>query len=143
MLIVIIQVWPPIPFGDPMTPDVKDVIVANIPSVLPTLMVLFGIMSNKNDINYVRNEIASMRGEISHVRSDLHTEIVNVRTELRSEISGVRAEVASIRTELRADISGVRTELGAFKTQAHTDIMTLVGLNNDVDKRVSRLENKS
>lgn len=101
-----------------MTADA--ILAATIPSVLPTLMVLVGILTNKNDINHVRTEIASMRGEIASVRT---------------EISGVRKE-------LSAEISGVRAELGAFKVQSHHDIMTLTGLYHDIDKRVSRLEDK-
>jgi len=51
--------------------DLKEVLTITIPSVLPTLMVLFGILSNKNDINHVRTEIASLRGEISNVRAEM------------------------------------------------------------------------
>lgn len=93
--------------------DLKEVLTITIPSVLPTLMVLFGILSNKNDINHVRTEIASMRGEIS-----------NVRTELRTEMGAMR-------NQFHADINGLRS-----------DIATLVGITNDLDKRVSRLEDK-
>jgi hypothetical protein len=75
--------------------ELKEVLTITIPSVLPTLMVLFGILSNKNDINHVRTEIASMRGEMN-----------------------------------------------AMRTQFHSDIMMLVNIGNDLDKRVSRLEDK-
>ena len=95
-----------------MTADA--ILAATIPSVLPTLMVLVGILLNKNDINQVRTSISELRGEM-----------------------------ASVRTELRAEISGVRAELGDFKAQSHNDIMTLTGLYHDIDKRVSRLEDKS
>jgi septal ring factor EnvC (AmiA/AmiB activator) len=101
-----------------MTLEIKDVLAATLPGVLPTLMVLIGILTNKNDINNVRTAIASMRGEMSKDRSEL-------------------------RTELRTEIASVRTELGAMRTQLHTDIMTLVNISNDLDKRVSRLEDKS
>jgi len=93
--------------------ELKEVLAITIPSVLPTLMVLFGILSNKNDINHVRTELSSIRGEIS-----------NVRTELRSEMNAMR-------TQFHTDIAGLRS-----------DIATLVGITNDLDKRVSRLEDK-
>jgi chromosome segregation ATPase len=93
--------------------DLKEVLTITIPSVLPTLMVLFGILSNKNDINHVRTELSSIRGEISGVRNEL------------------RAEMNSMRNQFHADINGLRS-----------DIATLVGITNDLDKRVSRLEDK-
>jgi cell division protein FtsL len=82
--------------------DLKEVLTITIPSVLPTLMVLFGILSNKNDINHVRTEIASLRGEVSNVRN----------------------------------------EMAAMRKDFHADIMMLVNISNDLDKRVSRLEDK-
>jgi len=93
--------------------ELKEVLAITIPSVLPTLMVLFGILSNKNDINHVRTELSSIRGEISNVRSEL------------------RAEINAMRNQFHADITGLRS-----------DIATLVGITNDLDKRVSRLEDK-
>jgi len=75
--------------------ELKEVLTITIPSVLPTLMVLFGILSNKNDINHVRTELSSIRGEMN-----------------------------------------------AMRTQFHSDIMMLVNISNDLDKRVSRLEDK-
>jgi len=63
--------------------DLKEVLTITIPSVLPTLTVLFGILSNKNDINHVRTEIGSLRGAIASVcnemagmRKDFHADIM-------------------------------------------------------------------
>jgi len=56
--------------------DLKEVLTITIPSVLPTLMVLFGILSNKNDINHVRTEIASLRAEMTAMRKDFHADIM-------------------------------------------------------------------
>jgi len=115
--------------------DLKEVLTITIPSVLPTLMVLFGILSNKNDINHVRTEIASMRAEISSVRTDLRGEISSVRNELRNEMNSIRNELRnemnSMRNQFHADINGLRS-----------DIATVVGITNELDKRVSRLEDK-
>jgi phage-related protein len=88
------------------------------------MMVLFGILTNKNGINHVRTEIASMSGEISSVRTDL------------------RAEITSVRNELRAEITSVHTELGAIRAQAHADTLTLVNISNEMDRRITRLEDK-
>jgi hypothetical protein len=78
-----------------MSPDLKDVLVATIPSILPAIMVGFGILINKNDINRLW------------------------------------AEMGAIRTQLHGDINGLRS-----------DIATLVNISNEMDKRVSRLEDK-
>ena len=79
-----------------MSVEVKDVLAATLPGVLPTLMVLVGILTNKNDINHVRTEIASLR-----------------------------------------------TEVGAMRNQFHADILNLVNIGNEMDKRVSRLEDQT
>ena len=84
-----------------MTADA--ILAATIPSVLPTLMVLVGILLNKNDINHVRTSISELRGEMNGMRSEIH-----------------------------ADINGLRS-----------DIRMLTGADNELDKRVSRLEDKN
>ena len=84
-----------------MTADA--ILAATIPSVLPTLMVLVGILLNKNDINQVRSSISEVRGEMG----------------------------------------AIRVEINALRTQFHSDIQMLTGLYHYVDKRVSRLEDKS
>jgi len=45
-----------------MSPDLKDVLIATIPSVLPALMVGIGILINKYDIT------TSRRGPFRHER---------------------------------------------------------------------------
>ncbi len=62
-----------------MSPDPKDVLIAAIPSIIPTVMVGFGILVNKNDINRVSSEIASLRTE-------LHGDIVRVDTRLSDAV---------------------------------------------------------
>jgi uncharacterized protein involved in exopolysaccharide biosynthesis len=117
--------------GARVSPDLKDVIAATIPSVLPTLMVLYGIMSNKNDINHIRTELSSIRGEMGSIRGEMGS----MRTQFNAEIGSMRnqfhAEIGALRTEFHADINGLRS-----------DIATLTGISNDLDKRVSRLEDK-
>lgn len=91
-----------------MTADA--ILAATIPSVFPTIMVLVGILMNKNDINQVRSSISELRGEMN----------------------GVRGEMNAMRGQFHSDINGLRS-----------DIATLVGISNDLDKRVSRLEDKN
>jgi len=79
-----------------MSPDLKDVLTATIPSILPAAMVGFGILINKNDFNRVSGEITSLC-----------------------------------------------FAMGAMQSQFHADIMMLVNISNEMDKRVSRLEDKS
>jgi len=66
--------------------DLKAVLTITIPSVLPTLMVLFGILSNKNDINPVRTEIASTRNEISSMRTQFDTRLAAMSDKFHSDI---------------------------------------------------------
>jgi len=82
-----------------MSPDLKDVLIAAIPSIIPTVVVGFGILVNKNDITRVSSEIASLRTE-------LHGDIVRVDTRLSDAV------------------------------------VMLINIGNELDKRVSRLDDK-
>lgn len=82
-----------------MSPDLKDVLIAAIPSIIPTVVVGFGILVKKNDINRVSSEIASLRTE-------QHGDIVRVDTRLSDAV------------------------------------VMLINIGNELDKRVSRLEDK-
>ena len=84
----------------------------------------------------------------------IRDEIVTTRTELRTEIAAVRAELSATRTELRAEIAETRTELKAeIALVGHTvrdlavQMLTLTryvkNTNDDLKKRVTRLEKKS
>jgi len=104
-----------------MSPDLHDVLIAAIPSIIPTVMVGFGILVNKSDTTRISGELVTLRAE---VRSDMHA----MRNELRSDMNAMR-------NELHADIVRVDTRLNEA-------VVTLVNIGNELDKRVSRLEDK-
>jgi hypothetical protein len=56
------------------------------------------------ELAQVREEIATLRGElkseITAIRSELKSELTSVRGELRSEIATVRGEIAAVRGEI-------------------------------------------
>jgi hypothetical protein len=62
-----------------MSPDLKDVLIAAIPSIIPTVMVGFGILINKNDINRVSGEISALRVEVHNdlnaMRNQFHADL--------------------------------------------------------------------
>jgi archaellum component FlaC len=86
-------------------------------SALPTLMVLVGILLNRNDINRLDTQIAGLRGEMNG---------------LRSEFNGLRSE-----------FNGLRSEFNGLRSQMHSDMMMLMSTNGEFDKRISKLEEKS
>jgi len=94
-----------------MSPDMHDVLIAAIPSIIPTVMVGFGILVNKSDTTRISGELVTLRSE---VRSDMN----------------------AMRNELHGDIVRVDTRLNEA-------VVTLVNIGNELDKRVSRLEDKS
>jgi hypothetical protein len=96
----------------------QEAIAGILTAVPPTLMVLIGILLNRNDIN-------RLDGRISGLESSL------------------RAEMSGMRSELNGRIDGVRGDLTNFRSQVHNDLMTIMGINNELDKRVSVLEEKS
>ncbi len=97
-------------------------LVALAGSAAPTLMVLIGILLSRYDINRID-------GRISASEIALRAEISALATSLRLEMVGVRSEIAAI-----------RSEMVVIRTQAHNDTMTLMGINNEMDKRVSKFE---
>jgi len=86
-------------------------------SALPTLMVLVGILLNRNDINRLDTQMNSLRGEMNG---------------LRSEFNGLRSE-----------FNGLRSEFNGLRSQMHSDMMMLMSTNGEFDKRISHLEEKS
>lgn len=83
-----------------MNPDLKQILIATIPSIIPAVLVGFGILINKNDSNRLAGEIATLR----------------------------------TRMESRFD---------ALTKELHDSVVMLVNISNDLDKRVSRLEDKN
>lgn len=94
--------------------SVKETLVAFLPSVLPTLMVLVGILLNRNDV------------------SRLDARITALEVSLRGEMSTLRNEMASLRSELRGEIAGIRAEMVSLRSQFHNDVLMLHG--NDKGK---------
>jgi hypothetical protein len=88
-----------------------DVLSAAIPSIIPTVMVGFGILVNKSDTTRISGELVTLRSEVG---SDMN----------------------AMRNELHGDIVRVDTRLNEA-------VVTLVNIGNELDKRVSRLEDKS
>jgi hypothetical protein len=116
-----------------MSPDLHDVLIAAIPSIIPTVMVGFGILVNKSDTTRISGELVILRAE---ARSDM----TSMRNELRSDMT-------SIRNELRSDMNAMRNELHGdivrVDTRLNEAVVTLVNIGNELDKRVSRLEDKN
>ncbi len=78
----------------------KEAIAALAASALPTLMVLVGILLNRNDINRLDGRISAL------------------------EVS-------------------LRGEIAAFRSQVHDDLKMVHGAGNEMDKRITRLEQKA
>jgi hypothetical protein len=45
-----------------------------------------------------------IRGEISELRTDLHSQITDLRSEVRGEIGGLRGEIWQLRAELHREL---------------------------------------
>ncbi len=93
-----------------MNPDLKQVLIATIPSVLPVFMVGFGILVNKNDSDRLKGDMDSLSNRLG------------------GEIAMLRARMESRFDTLTKDL--------------HDNVETLVKVGNDLDKRISRLEDK-
>ncbi len=51
-------------------------------------------------LNELRQEVSSLRSEISDVKADLHKQISDVQTDLHKEISDVKTDVAWVKGKL-------------------------------------------
>ncbi len=107
-----------------MSPDLHDVLIAAIPSIIPTVMVGFGILVNKSDSNRLGGEINTIRGEISSLRA---------RVDAMNEKFDARLAAISEKFDAR---------LAAMSEKFHADIINLINIGNELDKRVSRIEDK-
>jgi hypothetical protein len=90
------------------------VLTALAGSALPTLMVLVGILLNRNDINRLDGRIPALE------------------TSLRMEMATLRAEIGSL-----------RSEMNAMRDRFHADMMMAMSGNGVLDARISKLEEKS
>lgn len=59
---------------------------------------------------FVRAELAVLRGEIHELRGELHSEVSGLRGELHSEVAGLRGE-------LHTGLAGVRVEIAGLEAR--------------------------
>ncbi len=107
-------------------------------SALPTLMVLVGILLNRNDINRLDTQMHGLRGEMSTLRGEMNA-LRGEMNALRGEFNGLRGEMNS----LRGEFNGLRGEFNGLRSQMHSDMMMLMSTNGDFDKRISKIEERS
>lgn len=60
----------------------------------------------------------------------------------KSDISCIGSEIASLRTELRGEVTGLRGEIGRVEKTLNDAVIMLVNIGNELDKHISRLEDK-
>jgi hypothetical protein len=65
-----------------MNENLKDILIVG----LPTLMVLVGILLNRNDSNQLRGEMATLRGEMRAEFSNIRSEFNQMRDLFHSDI---------------------------------------------------------
>jgi archaellum component FlaC len=92
-------------------------------SALPTLMVLVGILLNRNDINRLDTQMNGLRGEMNGLRGEMNS--------LRGEFNNLRGE-----------FNNLRGEFNALRSQMHSDMMMLMSTNGDFEMRISKLEER-
>jgi hypothetical protein len=61
-----------------------------------------------------KEDITTLRAEITALRTELHTEIAPVRAELSGDIKMVRSEVEILRRDLTIRLGGIIAVLGGF-----------------------------
>ncbi len=81
--------------------------------------------------DFLRAELAQVREEIATLRGELSSGIAGLRGELSSEIAGLRgelrSEVAGLRGELRSEAAGLRTEVAGVKGDIWRIVLTAFG----------------
>jgi len=74
-----------------------------IAAIVPTLVVLIGILLNRQDA-------------IS-IRSDLKTESGQLRSELKTEIGQLRAEITTLRDNIHRDMVGLHERIAVVEAK--------------------------
>jgi hypothetical protein len=100
-----------------MSPDLKDVLSATIPSILPGVLVGVGIL-NKYDISALRADV-------------------------KSDIARIDGRIDRIETKIDSLSAALNGMIDTLSKQLNEAIPMLVNISNEMDKRVSRLEDKS
>jgi len=83
---------------------------------------------------------ATLRTEMTDLRTELRTDMADLRTELRTGLADLRTElhtaIGDVRTELHTEIAGVRTEVANLRgdmlekmsDQTRTIVIAIVGM---------------
>ncbi|WP_041598002.1 hypothetical protein [Granulicella tundricola] len=77
---------------------------------IPSLLVMFGILLN-------RQEAASLRAEIGQLRGEMKSEIGQLLAEMKSENNQLRNEIITLRDNIHEDMMGVHERLRAVETR--------------------------
>ncbi len=116
---------------------------------VPMLVILAGILLNRNDIKELRSEFRSEIKELRTEIKDVRTEIKDVRTEIkdvRSEIKDVRSEISDLRSEsgsLRSDMMAQHAEVLVRLATIDADLRQFYHLNGRLEGRIDALEKRA
>ena len=68
-----------------------------------------------------KQDIALLKTDIDHLRTELKADIDHLRTELKADIDHLRTELKTdidhLRTELKTDIDHLKTDIGQLRTE--------------------------
>jgi hypothetical protein len=117
---VVLHLW-----YHPCTEVVRMNTLNAIALAVPTLVVLIGILMNRQENAALRSELrsveGSLRSEIKSVESSLRSEIKSVESSLRSEIKSVenslRSEMVQLRNSVHADMVGIHERLATVEAK--------------------------
>ncbi len=81
-----------------------------IAALIPTLVVLIGILLNRQDAMAMRSEMGQLREEFKNENSQL-------RSEIKSEIAQLRAEIITLRDNIRRDMMGLHERVATVEAR--------------------------
>jgi hypothetical protein len=121
-----------------------EILKASLPTLLavmvPTLMVLVGILLNKSDINRIDAQMTKLNEKMDGLATDLRSEMADLSTSLRSEMADLST---SLRSEMGDLSTNLRSEMAQMRNSFHSDILMLVQRDGDKDTRIALLEERS
>jgi len=97
---------------------------------IPTLMVMVGILLNRNDSSRIEGRISALEnrldGRITGLEGRLEGKITMLESKIEGRISMMESKVDS--------------RIGGLESRLHTDIMQVIGKLTELEVRVSRTE---
>jgi predicted nucleic acid-binding Zn-ribbon protein len=105
--------------------DLRSALVEAGASPAPAAKAAEEVAAYEHEFTSLRGEISHLRTDMSDLRADLREDMSDLRTDLRSEMNDLRVGLRSEMGDLRTEVGGLRPEMTTKFASVDADIRVL------------------